>query len=200
MAVTATQLAAMSIAQLSTDSPAAATLLMELGIEVNADDFHSVAELLEEWARQCGMAPDALLDRLEKRMMDMQNVGVTAETFSTLEIVAGADKEGTVEPVASVVLRPGDLVALVGPTGSGKSRLLADIEWFADADTPSGRTILLDGNRAGTFWARLWERMGDYLYDFPALMSAVGLKVTLCEDFGPGRDIRAVVGEKQRVR
>ncbi len=34
---------------------------------------------------------------------------------------------------------------MVGPTGSGKSRLLADIECLAQGDTPSGRQVLLDG-------------------------------------------------------
>ena len=33
----------------------------------------------------------------------------------------------------------------MGPTGSGKSRFLYDIESLAAADTPSGRPILLDG-------------------------------------------------------
>jgi ABC-type lipoprotein export system ATPase subunit len=37
---------------------------------------------------------------------------------------------------------------VVGPTGSGKSRLLADIECLAQGDTPSGRRILLDGEPA----------------------------------------------------
>ena len=65
-----------------------------------------------------------------------------------------------------------------------------------------GRVVLvdiglpLDGNRVGRFWARLWERMGDYLYDIPAMMNAAGLEVKTFEEFGPGQHIRAVVGEK----
>ncbi|WP_018525565.1 ATP-binding cassette domain-containing protein [Alkalispirochaeta alkalica] len=31
-----------------------------------------------------------------------------------------------------------------GPTGSGKSRLLADIEWLAQGDTPTGRKVLIN--------------------------------------------------------
>ncbi|HCX64309.1 MAG TPA: ABC transporter, partial [Eubacteriaceae bacterium] len=34
-----------------------------------------------------------------------------------------------------------------GPTGSGKSRLLADIEWVADCDTPTERTILINDEK-----------------------------------------------------
>ena len=31
----------------------------------------------------------------------------------------------------------GDVVSIVGPTGSGKTTLINDIELFADGDTPS---------------------------------------------------------------
>lgn len=54
-----------------------------------------------------------------------------------------------------------------------------------------------DGNRMGTFWARLWERMGDFLYDQRALMADAGLTVTTFEEFGPGKHIRTIVGQKQ---
>lgn len=68
-----------------------------------------------------------------------------------------------------------------------------------------GRVVILDmalpsdGNRVGTFWARLWERMGDFLYDQPALMCQAGLEVDAFEEFGPGRHLRAVVGVKSRL-
>lgn len=67
---------------------------------------------------------------------------------------------------------------------------------------PGGRVVLVDiglpadGNRAGVFWARLWERMGDTLYDLPALMHTGGLEVTTFTEYGPGNHIRAVVGVK----
>jgi ubiquinone/menaquinone biosynthesis C-methylase UbiE len=53
-----------------------------------------------------------------------------------------------------------------------------------------------DSNRAGIFWARLWERMGDFLYNQPALMQQTGLKIVVFEEFGPGKHIRAIVGQK----
>jgi hypothetical protein len=53
-----------------------------------------------------------------------------------------------------------------------------------------------DGNCVGIFWARLWERMGDYLYDQPALMSAADLRIIAYEEYGPGKHIRVIVGEK----
>jgi ABC-type lipoprotein export system ATPase subunit len=39
----------------------------------------------------------------------------------------------------------GDVVTIVGPTGSGKTTLINDIELFADCNTPTGRRILFDG-------------------------------------------------------
>jgi ubiquinone/menaquinone biosynthesis C-methylase UbiE len=67
---------------------------------------------------------------------------------------------------------------------------------------PGGQIVLVDiglprdHNRVGVFWARLWERMGDYLYDQPALMAQAGLNMITFDEFGPGRHIRAVVGKK----
>lgn len=60
-----------------------------------------------------------------------------------LRIESGRDRDGTPEGFGTLELRTGDLVALVGPTGSGKSRLLADIEWLSDGDSPSSRRVTL---------------------------------------------------------
>jgi len=62
-----------------------------------------------------------------------------------LEINAGRDRDGEPESFGTLVLAPGDLVGVVGPTGSGKSRLLADIEWLSTCDSPSGRRVSLHG-------------------------------------------------------
>jgi ABC-type lipoprotein export system ATPase subunit len=68
------------------------------------------------------------------------------KTIESLEIQPGRDRAGISETFESLVLFPGDRLSVVGPTGSGKSRLLADIEWAADGDTPSGRRILWNGH------------------------------------------------------
>lgn len=62
-----------------------------------------------------------------------------------LEIVGGRDRSGAPERVAGLKVVAGEPLAVVGPTGSGKSELLSDIEQLACGDTPSGRKILLDG-------------------------------------------------------
>ena len=38
----------------------------------------------------------------------------------------------------------GQVVSIVGPTGSGKTTLINDLELFADGDTPTGRRVLIN--------------------------------------------------------
>lgn len=65
-----------------------------------------------------------------------------------------------------------------------------------------GRLVLLgiglpgDGNRLGTMLARLWESMGDVLYDQRDLISRAGLKLATYREFGPGKHIRLIVAHK----
>ncbi|GFK94704.1 Phosphate import ATP-binding protein PstB [Fundidesulfovibrio magnetotacticus] len=66
------------------------------------------------------------------------------KSLASLTLTAGRDKSGRPE-AAGVTFRPGEVTALLGPTGSGKSRFLSDIESMASADTPTGRALLLDG-------------------------------------------------------
>lgn len=66
-------------------------------------------------------------------------------TLQSLSILAGHGRDGGDEAIRRIDLAPGDTLAVVGPTGSGKSELLSDIEQLADGDTPSGRRILLNG-------------------------------------------------------
>lgn len=61
-----------------------------------------------------------------------------------LTIHGGRDKAGRPDGV-ELTLRAGEVVCIVGPTGSGKSRLLADIECLAQGDTPSGRRVFVNG-------------------------------------------------------
>ena len=64
-----------------------------------------------------------------------------------IRVVSGKDKNGNRECVDELVVKRGDIIILAGPTGSGKSLLLADIEQLADGDSPSGRKVLVNGER-----------------------------------------------------
>lgn len=64
-----------------------------------------------------------------------------------ITILPGRGKDGSPEGFERLDLLPGQVWSILGPTGSGKSRLLADIEWLAQGDTPTGRRILVQGEQ-----------------------------------------------------
>jgi len=76
--------------------------------------------------------------------------------LSSITILGGFDKSGNKEKL-NLELKPGEIICLVGPTGSGKSRLLADIEWMAREDTPTGRHILINGKSPDISWRHSQE-------------------------------------------
>ncbi|MFM2482398.1 ATP-binding cassette domain-containing protein [Celerinatantimonas sp. YJH-8] len=91
-----------------------------------------------------GMERQQILDYLEaliRRMNETQRK--ENRHLQALTIMGGQNKSQKKEHF-SLTLRPGEIASLVGPTGSGKSRLLADIECLAQRDTPSKRQILLN--------------------------------------------------------
>ncbi|MDR3191773.1 MAG: ATP-binding cassette domain-containing protein, partial [Treponema sp.] len=86
--------------------------------------------------------------RFRDYIRDMADfLGETRSEIEEISILPGLDKNGRREEFERITIKRGNVVALVGATGSGKSRLLADIEWGAAGDTPTGRTILIDGRR-----------------------------------------------------
>lgn len=78
---------------------------------------------------------------LEKMEQLSQKAGFALKEIT---IQGGCNKSGESEH-AELTIRPGEVVCVVGPTGSGKSRLLADIECLAQYDTPTRRRVLLNG-------------------------------------------------------
>jgi ABC-type lipoprotein export system ATPase subunit len=68
--------------------------------------------------------------------------------IESISILAGRGRGGRPDGFERIDLRMGQVVSIVGPTGSGKTTLIGDIELFANGDTPSGRRVLIDGRRA----------------------------------------------------
>lgn len=62
-----------------------------------------------------------------------------------ITVLSGCGKNGAPEHFEPLTLQPGELWTIVGNTGSGKSRLIKDIEQLADGDSVTKRRILIDG-------------------------------------------------------
>jgi ABC-type lipoprotein export system ATPase subunit len=62
-----------------------------------------------------------------------------------ISIIGGNGRSGEEEPVRSVKFRMGDVISIVGPTGSGKTTLINEIQLFADGFTPTKRKVLVNG-------------------------------------------------------
>ena len=65
--------------------------------------------------------------------------------MQSVTILPGRDKTGNPEPFQGVTLERGELCTIVGNTGSGKSRLIKDVEQLARGDSVTRRRVLLDG-------------------------------------------------------
>ena len=88
---------------------------------------------------------DELLASLTSYIKNMQEfLGENDSTVELLSILAGKNKQGEKENYQKLDIKSGEIISIVGPTGSGKSRLLADIEWTARGDTPTERHILIN--------------------------------------------------------
>ena len=90
------------------------------------------------------------LDTFIKQML--QFLGDSKENIESLTIFPGHNKSGEKEKFDKFDIFSSQIVSIVGPTGSGKSRLLADIEWAAQNDTPTGRTIYINGRKPDPKW------------------------------------------------
>lgn len=125
--------------------------------EDGATISHFILDLDEETLNDIAMEREAInevfLDFIEG-MLEMQKT--SGFKLFGLTIIGGHDKDGKLEEL-NLELRPSQIICLVGHTGSGKSRLLADIEWMARGDTPTGRKILINGDIPPSSWRHSHE-------------------------------------------
>jgi|SaaInlStandDraft_4_1057021.scaffolds.fasta_scaffold02438_7 ABC-type lipoprotein export system ATPase subunit len=69
-----------------------------------------------------------------------------------LTILPGKNKSGAPEVFDKIEINTGEIIAIVGPTGCGKSQLLYDIEKLACGTTKSKRKILINDQTAEKEW------------------------------------------------
>ena len=113
-----------------------------------------VSNLDEQQLEDLAIDRSAMVQALETYIDQMAEfLGIEREeSVQSLTILPGKDKSGIPENFETLELVPSQIISIVGPTGSGKSRLLADIEWAAQGDTPTGRRIQINGQEPDPKW------------------------------------------------
>lgn len=129
--------------------PHARDFLVSLGL-YDVDGSSTLEQYLdmleEDRFDSLGLNKSQVLDQF---VLFMKNMGELTEKLAqrvdSITIIGGRNKKGEPEKF-SLTMTPGEIICIVGPTGAGKSRLLADIECLAQKDTPTGRQILVNGS------------------------------------------------------
>lgn len=150
----ATALLHKSMSEILADYPYIEDFLTSFGLEVEpvTDSLQDYLDNLDpDNLEDLGVSKEMLRQNLDDFITGMLALSDPMDKVETLTIIGGQDKSGKGENL-EVQLKPGEVVCIVGPTGSGKSRLLADIEWVAQGDTPTKRKILINGQVPDSKW------------------------------------------------
>ncbi len=139
------KLATMTMEELFATYPYTTDFFEVLPIPVNACSMvrEYFAAIDEEVSQDVGMARQDIINQFITFMIQMEHMQTKEEMVKSITIVGGHNKDGNTENLL-LTIKAGEIVSIVGPTGSGKSRLLADIEWIAQRDTPTKRKILIN--------------------------------------------------------
>ena len=146
------------ISELILKYPFAENFFNENAININGHEDKTFSEFLERFTEEEieDMALDTekikegLVEYIEQMKLFLgmeEDKGV-----EVLTIIAGQDKSGNPEGFNRLDIHKSEIISIVGPTGSGKSRLLADIEWTAQKDTPTQREILINEELPDKKW------------------------------------------------
>lgn len=142
------RLQTLPLADLLTRYPYIGELLDSVKIDV-PDGSMTAVELLaavpDEYYEDFALSRAQMAENMLTYIEEMETVaGEDRLAVQTVTVIGGHDKSGHKEG-CTLTLKRGDVACIVGPTGAGKSRLLADIECMAQCDTPTGRQVLING-------------------------------------------------------
>ncbi|MGO3751393.1 MAG: ATP-binding cassette domain-containing protein [Peptoniphilaceae bacterium] len=145
------------IGQLLKKYPFVEMFFSENRLDVSEYKDLSFSQYLETFSQEekeeLAIDDNLLIEGLETYIEQMKSfLGVDDDELKSISVVAGKDKFGNKENYNVLQINKSEIVSIVGPTGSGKSRLLADIEWVADRDTQTNRKILINGKDADKKW------------------------------------------------
>lgn len=147
-----------TIAQLLSDYPFVSDYLDQNKLDVAGYEAMTFPQFLEHFSpielEEMAIDKESLLADLPIYIQQMKDfLGMDASSLvHSLTILPGHDKNGVPEGFDRLIVSSSQIISIVGPTGSGKSRLLADIEWAAQGDTPTGRSILINEEKPDNKW------------------------------------------------
>lgn len=146
---------AVSISKLIAEKPYIMDFFESYGIEVSTDEPRDIEtffnELSEDFLEDLGTNLKTLKQAFEDYVLALEGALENDFQVEEITIIGGFNKSNEPENF-ELTIKKGDVVCIVGPTGSGKSRLLADIEWMAQGDTPTKRKILINGEKPKKEW------------------------------------------------
>ncbi len=148
------ELYAQPLIELLADHPYVEDFFASFGISLgdqNCSLEQFLTRLKADALEDLGISREQLCTSLDDFLSGMLALHSPLDKVESLTIIGGHNKSGAAEDI-ELILKPGEVVCIVGPTGSGKSRLLADIEWVAQGDTPTGRRILINGQIPDSKW------------------------------------------------
>ncbi|GLC78648.1 ATP-binding cassette domain-containing protein [Lacrimispora brassicae] len=102
-----------------------------------------IDEIPEHLLEDIGASPSLLADHFILFLNRMESLKQKKKSVEKITIIGGENKLGEGENL-SFSIEKGEIITVMGPTGSGKSCLLADIECLAQGDTQTKRKILID--------------------------------------------------------
>lgn len=141
------QILFLPIHQLLKTHPYANDFFSSFNLQLDCDQLtleEYLSSLPKEIWEELELEKDQFLKQFLTFLDSMLKINLPAvPPVQSITILGGIDKNGEPENV-TLTMQTGEIICLVGPTGSGKSRLLGDIEWMAQRDTPTQRQILIN--------------------------------------------------------